>query len=460
MKARNKIFISHTAKEADNFFASWLNAKLKIAGYDSWCELDRFKGGEECWQEIEPVIRKETSVAVIVISTAYVEKLLKGKSGIRKELNLIEKTKEIPVGNIVPVIIDDISINDLPIELNAYWTLDASKNWALALGGLLEKFTKINLKKAQESQDVVSSWFSSAYEQKHKVYGKEETLFTNWWEINTLPKSIYMYEYHNEAQAINVIRNTERFPVIRHGKWLGCFHNQIEPIVFSDIEDTEVYPQRVITISIQDILSDTFKNIDYPTLDDSKYLLIRLLNKALHNHFSCLDLSYHEMSNGKLCYFFQKDQLEKDKVKFLYPNGGDRTKNLVGKYYGHHWHFGISSRAILEPFPSFSLKMHILFSDDGKRIWSDKSKSHTARRRKGKTWFNDEWRDQLLAFINAVAELGGNTVTIPMNHEHSIKMPRMTLTLDADFGYDDPTDSSRLSALASEDEEDEYYEEK
>jgi hypothetical protein len=45
----------------------------------------------------------------------------------------------------------------------------------------------------------------------------------------------------------------------------------------------------------------------------------------------------------------------------------------------------------------FVIKGHVVFSDDGSTIWTSNDKLHRARRSQCKNWWNDEWRDRILA---------------------------------------------------------------
>ena len=64
---RTTIFISH-ASPGDNPFATWLAARLSMAGYDVWCDQQKLLGGEDFWADIETVLRTRTVKFVLVIS--------------------------------------------------------------------------------------------------------------------------------------------------------------------------------------------------------------------------------------------------------------------------------------------------------------------------------------------------------------------------------------------------------
>jgi hypothetical protein len=54
------------------------------------------------------------------------------------------------------------------------------------------------------------------------------------------------------------------------------------------------------------------------------------------------------------------------------------------------------------------LRSHVLFSDDGETLWASAMGMHRARRGQCKSWWNDDWRDRLLA---TMAWLSGGEAT-------------------------------------------------
>ena len=121
---------------------------------------------------------------------------------------------------------------------------------------------------------------------------------------------------------------------------------------------------------------------------------------------------WYEMANRKLAYFYTPANLRGLKVKYEYPLRGSKrkkkTKNLIGAYKNiWKWHYAVSIKPILFPIIGYSLKNHLTFSDDGFKIWEDKNKIHSHRRSKGKTFYNEEWRDMFFAFLNGLCNSEG-----------------------------------------------------
>lgn len=156
------------------------------------------------------------------------------------------------------------------------------------------------------------------------------------------------------------------------------------------------------------------------------------------------------MSNNQCCFLFPLNKISGNKVTFSYHNR-KKTKNLIGRYNKYFfWHFGVSIKVLLEPDLYYSLKSHVLFSDDGYTVWEDEARMHRSRRAKCRMWFNEEWRDQLIAFINALAKENGN-IDIKLSNDFYVKMPLFTELFYSTIGYFQPESKERLLIL------DEYY---
>lgn len=441
---RNTIFISHTHSEKDNLFAQWLNAKLMLLGYDSWCELDRFVGGEECWLEIEDVLKNKTILFIVIISDDYCKKLRTGGSGVRMELNFAQKATTIPDGNILPILIDNFSLEDLPIELNPIWFTDNKNNWEIALKNIIEKLEKEKIIKIKQSESVLSYWYKSK-KIDNTIIPKNEIYYSNWWGVENLPKTMYIFKYHNKFISKEVSMS-EIYPSFYHGNHVCSFKSQLTEFSEKYEEDINLELIQVFPIKIEEIINGIYENDEYPTLKDAEYLLKRLLKKAVRFLLFDRELKTYELANKQSCFFYKNGIKEKNKVSYSYKNQKTKTKKLVGKYLDDMWHFGVSFKVILYPYAAFSLKSHIVFSYDGKKMWEDKNKVHSARRKKGKRFFNEEWRDLLIAFLHSLADENGD-ILIPLTENFNIKMKKETIMFQSNFGYIEPKSKERLEVI-------------
>src|SRR5262249_24701952 len=147
----------------------------------------------------------------------------------------------------------------------------------------------------------------------------------------------------------------------------------------------------------------------------------RLLGGAWSNMVSERRLPTYEMANGVRCAYFTEDILGSTLVKFRGPDGKPARRQLVGyrtrppkegqaERARRWWHFGLDARPFVHPQNGYAVGTHVLFSSDGSVIWKIKDKLHQARRILCFDWWNDAWRDRLLASMFWLAQ--GGTVKL------------------------------------------------
>ena len=78
-----------------------------------------------------------------------------------------------------------------------------------------------------------------------------------------------------------------------------------------------------------------------------------------------------------------------------------------------HWHFAVSAQPAVHPEPLLKLKAHVLFSDDAVHLWGSQRRMHRARRGQCKGWWNDDWRDRLLATMTWLSQ-GADEIPLPL----------------------------------------------
>ncbi len=453
---RHTLFISH-ANPQDNEFTLWLASRLQLMGYKVWCDVKGLIGGEKQWEVIDNEIRNNAVKFIFIVSKDICTRPGQLKDGIAKEFALAESiAKKIDGDFIIPLKIDADAPYDYFIGQNRYNHIKFHENWATGLKSLIKKLEKDQVEKIiPENNHALSSWYENKFTTKYGLKQKKEKYFTNFWPIKELWDTIELYQYDSAGMAIDIQSENYSLPVVRHGNVIATFGNAITEIVKpSPIGNTKIIFNKKITINTQSILDKSYSSSEFPTLLDCENILKRLLSRAFHLLAKSKGMYWYELSSRRQCYYFPIGR--KDKVVFRYFDK-KKTKNLLGKFKineikSGYWHFGVTVRVLLNPLVSFSLKSHILFSDEGRNIWPDKSKLHSARRRKGRNWFNEEWRDQLLAFINSLKNTD-NKIELKLNDECIINMPDTPLILSSDKGYDEPDNTSRLNVFEDDPKE-------
>jgi hypothetical protein len=178
-------------------------------------------------------------------------------------------------------------------------------------------------------------------------------------------------------------------------------------------------------------------------------------------------LAIHPMANDKWCFYFVKDQIDKDKLEFTGVNGKPAHRFIMGyRTIGkpdagtlRHWHFGLSAKPFVYPVLAYGIRAQVLFSYDGKEIWESTDRLQRARMSQTKNWWNDDWRDRILATMNWLA-LGNNEIAIPLGSEAVIKVSKSPLLFASNVSFIEPGEDVPADDLTEEIEiEDEEVEE-
>jgi hypothetical protein len=89
-----------------------------------------------------------------------------------------------------------------------------------------------------------------------------------------------------------------------------------------------------------------------------------------------------------------------------------------------------------------------LFSHEGLNIWQSKSALHRARRSTCSEWWNDDWRDRLLAAMAWLAS-GNRSITIKVGTGADLEIGCDPVRFESPVSYVDP-DESATSGLEAE----------
>lgn len=457
---RDCLFISHASPE-DNQFVLWLSSRLQLMGYRVWCDLEQLKGGErDFWGRIEGYIRDESCKFLLVVSRNSMM-----SDGVLKEFHFAEQVaKEVGIQDfILPLWVEKVPYT-IRIGISIYNKFNFENNWDEGLKLVVEKLEKDNV--AKTDLPINQAFFDKIrYPIQYDIIsGKKERYYTNWWTIETLPSSIYYFQYDNDVQSRAIFKEVRTYPVHRHGNVLVAFIDKLpstisttnpEWTIYNSLPgfESEILPRSRGEIKISKILSGEIEG-EFPTLKDSENFLKRLLWKGFALLLNRRGIKAFGMSSKSLCFYYPNGLLFKNKTTVQYPKF-ERRKNLLGKQKDTTWHFGVSCKVQLHPFVSFNLKSHILFSDDGENIWQDSGKLHSARRKKGKTWFNEHWRDQLMAFLSGIKQNLDSEIKIELSDTFSVKMSALTQSYVASFGYREPKTNDRQNLINEFEEEEE-----
>jgi len=422
---RDKIFISHATPD-DNDFTKWLSLKLIGLGYEVWCDILFLDKGVDFWSNIEKEIR-ENACKFLIVSSSYSNQ----REGVLKELAVAAKVKKQLNDDtfIIPLAIDEnLSYDDINIDIVRLNAIDFKKSWASGLRDLLEALEKQNIPKNIPDPTKSNQLYQQIFLHDKSVIEKEEIYDSNWFSIISFPDELRFHEYGKRIPK-GFDTRTLTFPAIPYKNYLCTFAWEYD--FMHQLPETETYnSSRTIRILTKDIFSGNY-NSDFIGNFECQRLIVQILNKAFELRMKDKNIREYLMSN-KIGYWIEKGKLEKDKFDKI---------QLVGKQKDKNWHFGISGATKLYPFPVIMISSHIFFTEDGTKIIDTKSIQHSSRRRQGKNWWNDDWRTKLLAFIKYLSD-DDNSFYLEVGSEEKVYVANAPIQFKGNVSYNIPENNT------------------
>jgi hypothetical protein len=422
---RDTVMISHANPE-DNDFTLWLALQLTREGYKVWTDLTDLLGGESFWSDIEQVIRTRAVKFIYVLSRTSNE----SNRGFRKELHLADSEgKKLPATLprfIVPVAIDDLRSGDYNIYVQ-HLNCIPSRDWAKGLTDILELFQRDRVPQFRREFNAkkVTGWWQRFRSSTAGVKRKPDTYLSNWFPIISLPKQVYLCELEPVGEKFPTVDFDVPWLFAQRGQQVLTFAKEAS---FKSAGD----PIRIATKKSL-VLSELWGDLQKRREESLKPLMSELLRRHWERWIAGKALGSYELANHRICSFFKAAKGE-DSLWASYRGveGDAARRTLMGIFTKrtrsdpetrskHFWHFGIQGRPRLWPQPVVHLSAHVLFSDDGDIIWESKRRLHSARRRQCKSWYNDEWRDRLLASMAFLAD-GKDYIDIDVIEDEPIRI--------------------------------------
>jgi hypothetical protein len=441
---RDTILLSHANPE-DNEFTLWLALQLANEGFRVWCDLTKLLGGEIFWDNIEGVIRESAAKVLYVLSRAS-----NSKDGPLRELQLAQSLarREKLSDFVIPVQIDDLPHSEVTIELTRVNSIEFRKSWAAGLATLLQKLETDAVPRVPAFNRVaVNDWWRSQFDAVHGIRKEPETVVSNWFKVEHLPTVLYEHRITREKPGI-VDFDIDRLPF--PGVWL----NDLSLLTFSRSEDFTTYlaPNFFIkqsrTISTDDFMTGK------DALGEGPRYLAQLLRLAWDRVLAGKLPSY-QTADGRFSYYFKKGVLADDKIPFLGANGKKGHRSVVGykTMLGgrlRYWHYAFSGKPIMRPETLFLVKGHVLFSDDGLNLWTNKDLMAKARRNQCKNWWNDEWRDRMYAVLAYLSGSDGS-VLFPLGSDAGFSISKVPISFESPVSYLEPGEIVKDEELADYD---------
>jgi hypothetical protein len=397
-KDRRLIFISH-ANPIDNNFAAWLSGKLAIAGYAVWSDVTKLVGGEIIWDDIEEAIRNHASKVIVAIS-----RVAQTSVGVLDEIDLAIRVERADAlqSFVIPIRIDNLPFSEVRANLARKNIIDFSTNWAVGLSSLLRVLERDHVPKtAVTGADTLTRSLDGGLRVRATVKGQSEQLVSNWLLAKKLPENIDFMDVQGPQSAIPELVRTSTYPAFQYLRLIGMFG---DAALESEFQIGDIKLKRAYRIPVSEFLAGTSST--QIKRHDARNIFSNLIRQAWTSHMLSRALSSFELASGQLAWFLSDQLVSGNKVTFVDYAGKRRRKQLVGwsEKRQIYWHAAFEARPVVGDLNRLVLRPHVIFTADGKTPLFSTQRMHVLRRSFCKSWWNDRWRDLLIAFTQTLGE--------------------------------------------------------
>jgi hypothetical protein len=423
---RDTVFVTHAAPE-DNEFALWISAKLVVTGYRVWVDRRRLRGGDDFWDEIDRVLRNE-AIKQVVVFTRHIT-----KQGVKKELAIgdIMKARLHDPKFMIPIRADDVSFGDAPPEFIRGNILNAHPNWHDCLAELLEALAEAGVPHSPVSPnaDDLTAIIEAREEGRRFVLERPEPVLSNWFPIMP-PEFIRYYRFEGIKAHMDAWLKDCRLAHIVHGRLAGTF---VDPAGFSEASSFDQRTPTAYDLSFADFV--TGKNAGPRDQDraGASNDIVSLLRQHFGQVAKARGLLPVEFANKELGWFFPDGLLPEKRITFKTADGRRIQRTMSGKFKEQRWHVCLVAKPRIWPTLVYRIHANVVLSRDG-RTPLPGEKTHKRRRRLTKSWWNDIWRDRLLAAMHFLAA-GEKEIAVAAGNEQ-FSFATWPIELDMPVSYD------------------------
>lgn len=465
---RDMLFVSHANPE-DNEFALWISLQLAREGFPVWCDLTKLLGGETFWNDVEVALRSRTIKVLSVLSRTS-----NTKQGPRDELDLALRVQRLEKLSdfVIPLWIDDLPSSEFNVNIGRIIAIRFQEGWAIGFARLLKKLEEEKvLRKPEFNPGAVASWWRGYASATRGVKDEPELLISNWYPLEE--STLYFHELARKSIGPIELPPSLPFPATKHNQYMVSFApaEDFQDALGSELSIVSTVTRRINATSSEDEPQRIW------SFSDERKAIASLLRQAWSQMLRSRELPTFTFANQALGFFFVNDRLPSNRGYFVEPDGslgwrsvvGTKTlKDLAGTTKSYrYWHFCLEAKPTSFPYFGYTMKPHVLFSDDGVTIWQSHDRMHRARRSQCKNWWNDRWRGLIGAGVNFLADNDGNlhiqtgaqaTISVsisPLSILSPVSLDESSLgAVDLDEERVVPADDSDEGTMSEEDDDD------
>lgn len=339
---------------------------------------------------------RNEAIKQIVVFSKYI-----GKPGAKKELaigDVVGKKLSDPKF-IIPIHVDDIPFSDAPPEFLRVNILEAYPNWHDCLNDLFETLENVGIPK-QVSPDGQSlhAIVEAREEGRRFVLDRPEQALTNWFSIKP-PERIRYYKFDGVQEQLNRWLADCRIPHIKMLRLVGTF---ADPLGFAEASSFQQALPTAYDIPFADFITGESLGPYFDRASASNDV-----PNLLRQHFDHIAQSRGllpvEFASRQIGWFFPDGLLPANKIAFSSPDGRRIRRAMSGKFKKLRWHVCLIAKPRIWPEPVYRIHANVVLSEDGKKPLPG-DETHKRRRRLTKSWWNNVWRDRLLAAMHFLSD--------------------------------------------------------
>ena len=298
------VFVSHANPE-DNLFAGWLSSKLTVAGYNVWCDLRSFQGGEkDFWNEVERTIRRQTRIFICLVSSISIK-----KPGTMRELAIADgagKGESFVVG----VRTDKIDFKkELPAELIRSLLIDGSTDWGDTLFKIVSLLQKQKVPCSSGTiHRATQFWLDGHRVLAQSLTDKQERHWSNWFRAE-LPNYLFVTRTGDSQKQ----QSGSSFAVPISGYSFRLFLPEIpasRPSGLDGIDmSQEILARSHHATSRKSLPINQAHGVDFRVM---RQAIVRLMNIAFESFLSQKGLRTYELSGGRRVFFIFLNEIRRE----------------------------------------------------------------------------------------------------------------------------------------------------
>jgi hypothetical protein len=410
----------------------WLGARLELAGYEVWFDLDRLKGGDVFWEKIEKAIREESFRMLAIVSDIAIQ-----KPNVQNEWEAGLVVEKGMPGFVIPITVGGFNFDNLPIRFVRKNAIDFTPGWHQGLLKLLDTLANASAPTAEIEPSRARHWLPEMAESAVLRTEAAETLESTWLRVATLPPALETTKILGQERRIKETPENRVIPWFEHGDRIVGFAKASELVSIMSrsamlcVEksaDLESFLAGEIRFDGERIRSG-----------EAKKRAAHLLRQAWELALEGRGFPFYMQANGRKVHYVSPllTGSLKGKVAFIDFDGRVRKRGLNGQSPKNeaNWHFGVSVNPSFDEPRRMELRPAVVFTDYGGKPL-DAATQQRLRMGFCRNWFNDRWRGFLRGFLALLAQ-GQSEIKIPVGSERFMTFEALPLFFDSPVGLTD-----------------------